>query len=358
MISIINHQFYDAGSWQFVYFTVRNNNPVDISLTSSSLSWPDKSGMYVDWFYFNGYYYNGNDFTPDTDADPIPPRQHFAQTNVYWYSGFGGTPADWMYGSWILNLTYDGRCAVSYSFNLSTPTPTLTPTVSTTPTITQTPTPTNTRTITPSPSPSPTPTVTLLPSATPTVTNTPTVTPTPDCSLISVLNTWIYGDDVRMRVRNDNPNPVFLTSSSLNWTKAYATQYVNYFSFGGNTYYPGNDSTPPTSAGSSVPFNGGGTSVVWRADFNGVPSNLGLDGFFSVSLTFDGSCTVSGSVTRTAPTRTLTPTITDTAVMTSTSTPTRTPTNTGTPTRTPTGAPTSTATATQTATPWPTFDDT
>lgn len=192
------------------------------------------------------------------------------------------------------------------------------------------------------------------------MTNTPTVTPTPDCSLISVLRTWIRGDDVRFRVRNDNPNPVFLTGSSLQWTKTYGRQYVNYFRFDANTYYPGNDSNPPTSASpsGSVILNGGGTRAVWRADFNGVPSNLGLDGFFAVSLTFDGTCTVSGTVTRAAPTITLTPTITNTVSVPPTSTPTRTPTRTHTPTRTPTGGPTDTATPTRTATPWPTYDDT
>jgi hypothetical protein len=166
LISITNHTIYDAGSWHFVYFSVRNDNPVDIYLTDSSLSWPDKPGMYVDWFYFNGYYYNGNDFSSDTEVAPSPPRRHFAQSTVYWYSGFGGVPADWMYGRWTVNLTFDNRCSASYSFNMYTPTPTLTPTITQTPTVTLTPTPTNTRTVTPTPSPSATATATLLPSST------------------------------------------------------------------------------------------------------------------------------------------------------------------------------------------------
>ena len=234
--------------------------------------------------------------------------------------------------------------------NSRTPTETPTPTETATPTETPTETPTPTRT------PTLTPTRTQTPTRTGTTTATLTPTPTPDCSLISRVSIWVSADKLYMDVRNATTITMYLTDSSLTWTVAYPSQYVNYFRFGGTTYYNGDDYDSPTSYSANVAAPGGGTTTRWLADFNNVPAELGLDGTFTVSLMFDNRCPVSGTVSRAAPTRTTTPTITQTPTRTMTPTPTMTPTVTRTPTITPT--PTQTMTPTITYTPTRTFTPT
>jgi hypothetical protein len=245
-------------------------------------------------------------------------------------------------------------------------TPTVTPTSTETPPPTETPTPTDTPTMTPSSSPTLTPTPTRTPTTTltPTITRTPTITPTPSCANISLTALSISADRLNGTVRNNNVAPMALTSTTLTWTAAYPNQYVNYFSFTGLQYYGGDDYDSPTSASSSIVMGAGGSTASWQADFNNVPGGMGLNGTFTLSLTFDGRCPISRTVTRTAPTATLTrtPTATRTSTQTPTpitptatrtSTPTRTPTRTITPGPSPTRTrtPTRTSTATRTSTP-------
>jgi hypothetical protein len=264
-----------------------------------------------------------------------------------------------------------------------TDTPTETPTPSDTPTPTDTETPTGTATLTSTPTftatytpsitstssatrtPSFTPSQTFTPSRTPTRTDTPTQTATPSCSLVTLVGTSFPAyNRVSFAIRNNNSVAVLLTMANLNWTKAYGSQYVDWFNFAGNRFYNGNDSTSPTSAAApSIPLGAGATSS-FLVQFGGVPSNLGLDGSFTATLTFDGVCVVGGTASRTAPTTTPTRTPTNTptpsrtatqtftASVTRTASRTFTPTITQTPSRTftPSRTPTRTSTATRTAT--------
>lgn len=222
--------------------------------------------------------------------------------------------------------------------------PTPTPTITNTPTITSTPTLTPTPTTTYTPTITPTPTSSFTPSRTPTVTNTPThtltptVTPTPDCNQIFISSIWIDEDNLLANVRNNNPIEVTLTDVIVYWDKAYSGQFVDWVIYNSNTIYWGDDYMPDTAFSADVDQPSGAQYTI-RVDFDGVPSELGLDGDFGFELTFDDVCVTSDFVSRQAPT------------VTPTSTPTNTPTITSTPTPAPTS--TSTSTATDTATPPP-----
>ncbi|OGO15365.1 MAG: hypothetical protein A2Z14_08105 [Chloroflexi bacterium RBG_16_48_8] len=157
--------------------------------------------------------------------------------------------------------------------------------------LTETPTPTLTPTLTP------TPTNTLTPTPTLTPTNTPTPTTTPDCSLISVPSISVIGTEVVMQVRNDNLRSVKLTGSSLEWNKFLPTVYVDYLEWGSTIYYIGDDDTPPTTSDPVPSMNFPlGTTLNWVAAFGGIPEPGGLDGTFTVTLTYDYVCDVVASV--------------------------------------------------------------
>ncbi|MDX1436571.1 MAG: hypothetical protein R3335_07170, partial [Anaerolineales bacterium] len=184
----------------------------------------------------------------------------------------------------------------------------LPPTVSgPTATASQTPVPTNTPTFTPTNTPTNTntPTDTATPTNTPTNTPSPTPSPTPDCNLINTVDIWASNDDILMSVRNDNPGPMNLTISRLDWPSVLhadgtpdTNAYVNWFSLGGNTYYSGNSGTSPTIINSSPgPQIGGTTTSVWRMDFGSYSSPLTLGANAVVTLTFNpGNCVVSGTL--------------------------------------------------------------
>ena len=210
----------------------------------------------------------------------------------------------------------------------------------------------------------PTATGTNTPTATntPAPTDTPTITPTPDCSQLRLIRFRIDDDDVEMDVRNNNPNTIYLVASYISWPDQ-PDLYLDRIRFEGNSYYRGNDYNSSNTSSPRTPIGlGQGGRGDWEAQFRlsgGIRPNL--DGFFSVTLTFDpGGCTISGSGSRTAPpptpTRTPTPTPTPCpggVCPTPTATPTRRPTRT--PTRTPTpGASTATRTPSPTRTPRPT----
>ncbi|MCJ7512288.1 MAG: pilus assembly protein [Anaerolineales bacterium] len=317
-----------------VRLTFTNTNPGAIHLTDSSISWIDPGlypGQSLYGMSLKGWYRWG----PDDPTSPASeaPSPHIAVASFEtenWYGSFNNVPANpGLYGTYDVALTFDNLCLISGSVDRPVPTPT------------STATPTNTAT------------ATRTPTGTSTVTTTPTVTPTPSCDDITVLNTWITGNNVYMRVRNDNVAAVTFTGSAFDWTDAYhPAQYVDRQFWGGTAYWNGNGLDPPTIRATSQNFAAGST-VDWRTLFGGVPGGMGLNGTFSVGLIFNGSCTVSGSVSRTAPTATATLTATITSTATRTPTVTRTPTITLTPTNTstPTVTPTRTLTPTITLTP-------
>lgn len=200
-----------------------------------------------------------------------------------------------------------------------------------------TPLPTNTPTNTFTPLPTNTP----LPTATPT--DTPTITPTPDCSLLTAGAISVSGPNMYMTVTNNTGADMRLTSSIVDWHKQYASQRLYYQYFGGRVYWTTNDPTPPTTAGAG-PTLRTGSSGVFRAYFIGV-SSPGLVGDMSISLTFDGRCTVSSSTAVATPLPSATPTASNTPTITPT------PSNTLPPTVTPIPSSTPIPTATNTPTP-------
>ena len=105
------------------------------------------------------------------------------------------------------------------------------------------PTPTDTPTPTPTDTPTPTITPTPTDTSTPTITPTPTRTPPASCSKINVVKSYISIDNnegnVKVIITNDNPQAVDLVTSSMQWTKYYSSQYVDFFSLNGNQYYRG-----------------------------------------------------------------------------------------------------------------------
>lgn len=314
-----------------VRFTFTNSNPGAIHLTDSAISWTDPGlypGQSLYGMSLGGWYRWGpDDFTSPANEAPSPAISVASFTTASWYAYFNNVPTDpGLYGDFGVTLVFDDLCPVSGSTSRALPTPTSTATI------------------------------------TPTSTITPTVTPTPSCTDIQVVNTWISGNYVYMRVRNDTGSDINLTRSDFSWTDAYHPgQYVDDHRWNGSRYYSGNDYDPSTIRTTTRIFPNGVT-YDWRNLFGGIPSGMGLDGDFSVNLTFDmggWTCDVSGSTSRAAPTATITqtPTITrtptHTATITQTPTITRTPTITQTPTitRTPTITPTFTRTPTRTASP-------
>jgi len=168
--------------------------------------------------------------------------------------------------------------------------------------------PTRTPTTTYTPEPSPTPTMTSTPTETPTPTMTFTPTPTPDCSVYQIEDIWVDGDDVRVRVHNASEFDGKFTHSSLDWTAHYEDQYVDYFEWNGYRYYGGNDFNPPTNNDPIPALNfPAGASYVWRTDFDGIPSDPGIAGTYTVFLTIDYVCPLTDSITITPPTPTPAP---------------------------------------------------
>ncbi len=309
-----------------VQATVINNNPMPLTLTDTTFYWTNPYGRGIDWFSFGGtQYYGGDSYSSPTvksdSAVDIP-----GNTSYTWDTDFTGWNYP-IYGSFRLVLQLEAgpvTCEIEASLEQGSPTPTFTPTI------------------------------THTPSHTPTPTSTFTPSPTADCDLITSSNTRTDRDDVRMEVTNNNPQPVQLTFTTFTWSNYYGNG-VNWFSFGGNQYYDGNDYTSPTTATSSVWIPSGAT-YTWIADFTNY--DYPMYGPFIVDLLFDGRCAVSGSVSHDTPTpsftptRTFTPTPSNTPTLTLTPTKTLVPTKTFTPTKTRT--PTSTPVTTPTFTPSPT----
>jgi len=301
---------------------VRNDNPMPMILTGTTFSWTNPYGRGIDWMAFGGNtYYGGNSYNSPTvvsDSNIELP----ATTTYTWDTDFTGWDYP-MYGSYELSLAFESGpylCEITDSMEQGTPTATLTPTV------------------------------TRTPSNTPSPTQTFTPSPTPDCEDIVAGNPYSASsgnnrDNIMMQVTNNNPQPIQLTFTTFTWANYYGNG-VDWMSFGGSTYYGGNDYTSPTTATSSIWLPSGST-YTWSADFTGF--DYPIYGPFSVELTFeeDARCSVSGTYSENTPTPSFTPTATFTY------TPTNTPTNTLTATNTFTPSPTLTPSKTPTTTPSP-----
>jgi Flp pilus assembly protein TadG len=218
---------------------------------------------------------------------------------------------------------------------------------------------------TPLPTATPSTTFTPLPTSTASITITPsqspTVTPTPDCSVLEVVNTWTSGILFEMSVRNNGTVPFYLSRSFVDWYDYYPNQRLWDKYWNGSRYARPNDASPPTTT--NLPaftyWLPGGATRTWYANFINMPSNPGIVGPNSVTLTFDGRCDVSGSVNIATPTPSLTPTPSNTPTPSRTPTPSPIPTNTFTPSITPTPSRTLTPSITPTVpTPTPTRTNT
>ncbi len=156
--------------------------------------------------------------------------------------------------------------------------------------------------------PPPPPTSTATPLPTSTSTPTATATPLPDCDLLYLDSSSISNDRIIVKVRNDTGYNMPLTNSSLTWEKQVWDEYVNYFQWNGNTYYKGDDDTPPTNneacEGSQCSFPTNKTRT-WRAGFR--PSDIILNGGYTVDLTFGDYCDVQAVFDLPTPTPTSTP---------------------------------------------------
>jgi hypothetical protein len=177
-----------------VYMSVRNDNPIDMPLTHSTLDWSEPyASMYVNYFRWRGSnYYGGDDYDSPTTRNPSPGRSFPGNSTGTWQVNFGGVPGGMgLDGDYTVSLMFAGLCPVGGTVSRTAPTatPSRTPTVTSTrtqtrtitltPTITRTPTITMTRTITRTPTITNTPTRTGTRTQTRTITLTPTITRTP-----------------------------------------------------------------------------------------------------------------------------------------------------------------------------------
>jgi hypothetical protein len=198
----------------------------------------------------------------------------------------------------------------------------------------------------------------VVPTATASNTPLPTAAPTAatvaNCSMLSIQNMWISGDDkLKASVRNDSSNDAFLKSTTLDWPNVPAPVYVDYFELSGpgdDRYWDGYDNSSPTSATGTNRRLKPGSPQTWEADFDDEPDE-GIYGSFALTLVFRISgqdCTLSSSTFK-APPATPVPSL---APSTTPAAPSATaPAPTGTPALTETPAPTSTETPTPMATP-------
>ncbi len=318
--------------------SVRNGNYVDAYLTGTTLIWPDdlKPNMYVNKLTFANTIYDAWDYYTSPVVAPTSNVNLPNRTSLWWEADFNNMPPEGLWGHFQANLTfqypqYGLVCPVSASID-ATPIPTAT--LTSTPTITFTPTITRTPTITATPTITRTPTKTSVPTKTP----TPTITPTPDCSKLQVNNVRFNDDDFEFRIRNNNPMPAYLESSTLWWPSSqFAQQVFNYFRFNSISYYTVSSDSSPVSAFAPSMLLNAGSNPWWEADFDNVPDG-GLQGFYRASLTFEfpgwGTCSISASLDGAiVPSSTPTPTSgpTQTPAKTATPQPTATGTDTGAP---------------------------
>jgi hypothetical protein len=206
------------------------------------------------------------------------------------------------------------------------PTPrTPVPTISI-PTYTPTPTPTPTDTLEPTPTPTDTPAPTLGPTWTPTW--TPTYTPLPITPTVSTTNTpaptagvacssimpgslILSGKNIYLLVMNLNTDTIYLTSSNVEWP-GHGDMYLKSKHFNWQPYFTEGDFDSPTYTVVDPPLPQlGNTNLYWYAAYENVPPNW-MEGFWEVTLTFNGACEVrvTYNIPTAMPTAATTPTFT------------------------------------------------
>jgi hypothetical protein len=268
---------------------VYNQNPSG-KLTSSSLEWNQfLPGIFVDSFEWdNAMYYIGDDYTPPTSSDPVPPESFPNNKAINWVATFGGIPAPGgLDGTFTVTLNFDDLCDVVgvVTSSYSTPTP-----------------------------------------------------EAPECGNLYASAVRVFGDNFEIEVTNDNEWDGYLKDSVLTWPDSMSPGiYVNAFTFAGNTWDNGDYYTSVTTALSSNIKLPKQTTRQWQADFDNIPVE-GMEGYFLGQLSFEFpvqglTCPVSADINIV---HTPTPTATNTATITPTPTNTYTPTITPTPSITPT----------------------
>ncbi|GAB4581025.1 MAG: hypothetical protein Fur0022_37700 [Anaerolineales bacterium] len=123
----------------------------------------------------------------------------------------------------------------------------------------------------------------------------------PPCENITAGPFAIAGEDALLvTITNLSTQAVSLTETTLIWTDYYdPDMFVDYFRFGGTTYWNGNDFDSPTTQASNVPLPGL-TSADWDMDFDGYGNIFGqihTIGPFSLQLVFDNTCEVTVDIT-------------------------------------------------------------
>jgi hypothetical protein len=230
------------------------NNPTGSTqrFRSAWLTWPldlgSSDGDYVDWFQFNGnQFYNGNDSNSPTnprDANNNSAYDILDGETLEFEARFGPDPLIFpLSGDFTLTFRFRSGCMTSVTF-----------------------------------------------------TNEP---PTTGCAAINgsaINSSYLY-----YYVHNSAGENIRLTTATLDWPDR-PNRYVNYFQWryylGGwinDTFYGGNDYTPPTSASDPSPD-------LFTADSNGIFTTRfgnagGLTGVFTLTLEFSmdsgGTCSVT-----------------------------------------------------------------
>jgi len=234
-----------------VTISIENENPIDMPLTHSEITWTANS--YVNllrWSrntanssWFN--YYGGDDDTSPNNRNCNNPKCSFpAHSSRDWFADFnpGGNP---LIGTNI-NLTFGNICTVNANF-----------------------------------------------------------IPPLSCDNMGIDNFYISGDDIRASVHNYNVENMPLISSNLVWTNydpPYPNQKVDYTQWvgGGLTYNysRSDDASSPTfrtCSGGGCDFPGG-SKYNWRTDFKNANP---LYGNYAADLVFSNgtlTCTLSDSI--------------------------------------------------------------
>jgi len=127
------------------------------------------------------------------------------------------------------------------------------------------------------------------------------INPQVSCSSISLVDTVVAGttaDRVRMRIKNNSSQPVYITGSKISWTSSQTGLTLDWFTWGGTQYYPGDSPTSPvTFDPPKVIALPPGATGNWVARFKRQPLT-GLKGTFRPELTVNLDCRYLGSVTR------------------------------------------------------------
>jgi hypothetical protein len=263
---------------QYAYVTetavivgVNNNTGVTTRFQTATLNWPSglggSGGDYVDYFQWNGnQFYNGNDTAPPTSssASNNATYQITAGQTLEFVAAFGSLPLYRpLYGSFSVTLLFRNNCSVSITIEREPE-----------------------------------------PSDCPTITN----------AYLSGTNNLYYV------VYNNLGADTSFTGATLEWPDIPSpNRYVNYFRWGTDQFYGGNDNDPDTSANDPTPdFFADGETSFFRVNF-GNPGTL--IGAFTATLYFSYPCSSSYTLwLGTTPTPTMTATRTATATPTATHT--------------------------------------